>query len=436
MDPSQGASSSSSPPFLTKTYDMVDDPSTNAVVSWSAANNSFIVWNPPDFARDLLPKYFKHNNFSSFVRQLNTYGFRKIDPDQWEFANDDFVRGQRHLLKNIHRRKPIHSHSGGGGAAEAERQELEEEIKRLKCEKGSLISELQSHTQQQHGMDRQMQVLEDRLQVMEQRQRGVMGFLTRIVPREGFLSTLVRQSDIQSKRRRLPDASYLEDADTESQNRMETSVSVQGLDVEAFEKMESSLNSLENFFRVVSQASGEDMYYDGTLPRVPSGVVLNELRASSEETDVNLQSTLPELRPSSPSLGDMHSSPELAESRNYAESPALPFMEIPMDTRSKVSEIDVNLEPTVHENHSPRDRAIGTAATAAATTGVNDVFWEQFLRETPGSVDTQEVQSERRDTNPKRNEGKMGDRGSIWWNSKNVDNLTEKMGHLASAQRT
>jgi hypothetical protein len=72
MDESQG-SPNSLPPFLAKTYEMVDDPSTDPIVSWSQTNKSFTVWDPPEFARDLLPRFFKHNNFSSFIRQLNTY---------------------------------------------------------------------------------------------------------------------------------------------------------------------------------------------------------------------------------------------------------------------------------------------------------------------------------------------------------------------------
>jgi hypothetical protein len=69
----EAGSSSSLPPFLAKTYEMVDDPSSDPIVSWSKSNKSFVVWNPPEFARVLLPRFFKHNNFSSFIRQLNTY---------------------------------------------------------------------------------------------------------------------------------------------------------------------------------------------------------------------------------------------------------------------------------------------------------------------------------------------------------------------------
>ncbi|XP_050238747.1 heat stress transcription factor B-4d-like [Mercurialis annua] len=97
-------------PFLSKTYELVDDYETDNIVSWGDDHTTFIVWKPSQFAAHLLPNYFKHNNFSSFVRQLNTYGFKKIVTDRWEFANEYFRKGARHLLSEIHRRKTSNHH--------------------------------------------------------------------------------------------------------------------------------------------------------------------------------------------------------------------------------------------------------------------------------------------------------------------------------------
>ncbi|KAJ4813421.1 heat shock transcription factor B2A [Rhynchospora pubera] len=92
-------------PFLTKTHRMVENGETDDVISWGKDGGSFIVWKPVEFANELLPIHFKHNRFSSFVRQLNTYGFRKVMSDRWEFANDKFRRGEESLLSEIQRRR-------------------------------------------------------------------------------------------------------------------------------------------------------------------------------------------------------------------------------------------------------------------------------------------------------------------------------------------
>ncbi|KAM1721007.1 hypothetical protein ACFX12_022594 [Malus domestica] len=51
------------PPFFNKTYDMVDDPDSNRVVSWSREGGSFVVWDPYIFVMSLLPN--KSSNRSS-----------------------------------------------------------------------------------------------------------------------------------------------------------------------------------------------------------------------------------------------------------------------------------------------------------------------------------------------------------------------------------
>ena len=60
-------------PFLRKCYEMVDNESTDSIISWNETNDSFVISDMTQFSVVLLPKYFKHSNFSSFMRQLNIY---------------------------------------------------------------------------------------------------------------------------------------------------------------------------------------------------------------------------------------------------------------------------------------------------------------------------------------------------------------------------
>uniref|UniRef100_A0A674EI23 Heat shock transcription factor 1 n=1 Tax=Salmo trutta TaxID=8032 RepID=A0A674EI23_SALTR len=103
------------PAFLTKLWTLVEDPDTDPLICWSPNGNSFHVFDQCRFSKEVLPKYFKHNNMASFVRQLNMYGFRKVvhieqgglvkpEKDDTEFQHPYFLRGQEHLLENIKRK--------------------------------------------------------------------------------------------------------------------------------------------------------------------------------------------------------------------------------------------------------------------------------------------------------------------------------------------
>ena len=65
------------PAFLTKLWQLVNE-GDKALVSWSSDGTSFIVRDQNQFAKKVLPNYFKHQKMNSFVRQLNMYGFKKV----------------------------------------------------------------------------------------------------------------------------------------------------------------------------------------------------------------------------------------------------------------------------------------------------------------------------------------------------------------------
>lgn len=197
--PMEGLHGICPPPFLTKTYNLVDDPNTNHIVAWSKGNNSFIVWDPETFSIQLLPKYFKHSNLSSFIRQLNTYGIRKVDPERLEFANEWFLRGQRHLLKNIKRRKtpsrPQSSHQDFGSCVEVGESGPNSEIDRLRRDKQVLMVELVKLRQEQQNTKAHLKAMEHKLKGTEMKQQEAMGFLARIIQNPSFVQQFDRRKE-------------------------------------------------------------------------------------------------------------------------------------------------------------------------------------------------------------------------------------------------
>ncbi|KAF2859914.1 hypothetical protein K470DRAFT_218288 [Piedraia hortae CBS 480.64] len=105
--------------FIHKLYSMLEDPKIQHLISWSTSNDSFVMSPSSDFAK-VLAQYFKHGNISSFVRQLNIYGFHKVSdvfhtgsPDSalWEFRHGagNFKRGDLAGLREIRRRASRHA---------------------------------------------------------------------------------------------------------------------------------------------------------------------------------------------------------------------------------------------------------------------------------------------------------------------------------------
>jgi len=62
--------------FIAKTYRIIN--SDEPTACWVQGGKSFLILDPKKFSKTVLPKHFKHSKFSSFVRQLNFYGFRKL----------------------------------------------------------------------------------------------------------------------------------------------------------------------------------------------------------------------------------------------------------------------------------------------------------------------------------------------------------------------
>ncbi|KAI1825188.1 hypothetical protein F4861DRAFT_209395 [Xylaria intraflava] len=114
------------PPFVQKLNSFLEDGKNTDLIRWSDKGDSFIVLDEDEFAKTLIPELFKHNNYASFVRQLNMYGFHKKvglsdnsmkaserkNKSPSEYYNPYFRRGHPNLLWLINKPKSGNAKKG------------------------------------------------------------------------------------------------------------------------------------------------------------------------------------------------------------------------------------------------------------------------------------------------------------------------------------
>ena len=93
------------PSFPAKMHSILSRPDLADVVAWSSHGRSWKVLKPREFELKVIPTYFEHAKYSSFIRQANGWGFRRVKqgPDRNSYFHELFLRGLPHLCKMMKR---------------------------------------------------------------------------------------------------------------------------------------------------------------------------------------------------------------------------------------------------------------------------------------------------------------------------------------------
>jgi heat shock transcription factor len=118
-------------------------------------------------------------------------GFRKVDSDRWEFANEGFQGGKKHLLKTIRRRSKYNKvHQGGFNLM---KPPVESEVEKLKKDQNMLKLEILKLRQQQENSNIQLTIVHERVRRAELKQYQMMYFLTKMAKRPLFMEQLIQK---------------------------------------------------------------------------------------------------------------------------------------------------------------------------------------------------------------------------------------------------
>ncbi|KAM6280612.1 heat shock factor protein 2 isoform 2-T2 [Porphyrio hochstetteri] len=192
------------PAFLSKLWALVGEAPSNQLITWSQNGQSFLVLDEQRFAKEILPKYFKHNNMASFVRQLNMYGFRKVvhvdsgivkleRDGPVEFQHPYFKQGREDLLEHI-KRKVSSSRPEENKIRQEDLSKIISSAQKVQIKQETIESRLSALKRENESLWRE--VAELRAKHLQQQQ-----VIRKIVQ---FIVTLVQNNQLVSLKRKRP----------------------------------------------------------------------------------------------------------------------------------------------------------------------------------------------------------------------------------------
>jgi len=95
------------PTFPAKMHAILSNKELSDVIEWLPHGRAWRILKPRTFEIHVLPRYFHHNKLSSFVRQTNGWGFRRLTQgyDRNAYYHEYFLKGLPHLSKKMVRPK-------------------------------------------------------------------------------------------------------------------------------------------------------------------------------------------------------------------------------------------------------------------------------------------------------------------------------------------
>ncbi|CAD8053117.1 unnamed protein product [Paramecium primaurelia] len=93
--------------FLKLLYQILENQEYENTIRWNDLGDKFIILDKATFIQKILPKYYRHQKYSSFLRQLNLYGFQRTCTERNNscYYNTQFTKYNPNLQMKKKQRK-------------------------------------------------------------------------------------------------------------------------------------------------------------------------------------------------------------------------------------------------------------------------------------------------------------------------------------------